>query len=109
MSIRTGGGYVAHLAAESFKRASFRFRGFLFAILGWRGGFQGIEQARGNRGYLIDGCPEGPLIGLRWVVYATNFSDKLQRSGMNFLGSHRRIEVEERPDIPAHFGGRLVP
>jgi hypothetical protein len=39
--------------------------------------------------------------GFGWFVKATNFSDKLQRSGSNLFRRNRRIKIEERSDISA--------
>jgi hypothetical protein len=35
-------------------------------------------------------------------IESAHLADELKRSRADFLGCHRRIEMVERPDIPAH-------
>src|SRR5664280_101789 len=75
---------------------------FLFAILGHSSGFERAEKASRNTGDFFDGSVEGCFVWLRRLVEAADLSDKLEGSGLNFLLSDRRVEVEEDFDVPAH-------
>jgi hypothetical protein len=88
---------------ESFGSARFGLRRFFFAILGRSGGFERTEKTGRDAGYFIHCGLERGLIRLRWFGESTDFSHELQRGSLNFLGSNRGIEVEERFDISAHL------
>jgi hypothetical protein len=88
--------------AESLGGASFRFRGFFFAVPRRSVGFQRMEKARCDVGNLIDCSQECGFVGIRRFVKTADLSHELERSGSNLLGRDRRIEVEKDLDIPAH-------
>jgi len=62
-----------------------------------------MNKTRSDCSDLIDGGQKRIFIGFGWFVKATNFPDKLQRSGSNLFRRNRRIKIEERSDISAHF------
>jgi len=41
-------------------------------------------------------------------VEAGDFADELELGGADFLGSDRRIKVEERSDVSAHDGKKVA-
>lgn len=89
-------------SAESVRRASLCFGGLFLSILRRGAGGEGIQQSSGNRGNLIDRRHEGGFVRFRRSVKSAYLSHELERSRANLLGRGGRIEVEERPDIPAH-------
>lgn len=62
-----------------------------------------MNKTRSDCGDLIDGGRERILIRFGWFVKAADFSDELQRSRANFFRCNRRIKIEKRSDISAHF------
>jgi hypothetical protein len=80
----------------------------LFAIFGWRAGFERVNQASGNSGYIVDGREECGFICERRFGEAADFSDELERSRANLFGIDRRIKIEKRFDVPAHFALHLL-
>jgi len=90
------------LACEALGGAGFGFGGFLIAIFGRGGGFEGLEELEGYRGDLVDGVLEGGFIGFGRLVEAGDFADELERGGADFVGSDRRVEVIKSFDVAAH-------
>jgi hypothetical protein len=97
------GGRKRALAGEALGGAGFGFGRFLFAILGRGAGFEGPEEADGDGGDFVDGRLEGCFVRLGWLVEAGDFSDELERSRADFVIGDRRIEIEERFYISAHW------
>jgi hypothetical protein len=87
---------------EALCGTCFGFRGFLFAILGRRGRFERTQEAIGDGGNLVNGRLESLLIRFGRLIEARDFSNKLERSGVDFFISDRRIEIEEGSYISAH-------
>ena len=73
-----------------------------------RGGFQGVEQARGGASDLVDGSLEGGLVGFRGFVESSDFPDELQGSGAHLFRGDRRVEIEKRLDVAAQFQSSVV-
>ena len=90
---------------KSCRSPRFGFGRFFLAISPRRTRFKRLNQPRRRLRDFVDGRLEGSFIGLRRFVEATDLSNKLQRRGLHFLGRHRRIKVEKRSDVPAHFLG----
>jgi hypothetical protein len=98
---------LAGSIAEPGRGASFCFAGLLLAILGWRAGFERVNQASGNSGNIVDGREERGFICEGRLGEAANFPDELERSRANLFGSDWRIKIEKRSDVPAHFALHL--
>jgi hypothetical protein len=62
-----------------------------------------MNKTRSDCGDLIDGGQKRIFIRFGWLVKAADFSNKLQRSGLNLFRRNRRIKIEQRSDISAHF------
>jgi len=92
--------------AESLGGPSFCLGGLFFSILRWRVCFERTEQTSRDVGDFIDGSLERVFVGLRRFVKAADFSDELERSSADLVGSDGWIEVEEGLDIPAHRTSR---
>ncbi|HKW24675.1 MAG TPA: hypothetical protein VJN48_02760 [Terriglobales bacterium] len=82
--------------------ASLGFGGLFFPVPGRSARLQQMEQASGSCGDLIHGRQESRFIGLRRLVEARNFSDKLKGSAANLLLGNRRVKVEKYSDVSAH-------
>jgi hypothetical protein len=93
---------LAPLRPEPVGGASFRPRRLFVSILRRRRRFERTEKASGDAGDFIDGSQERRFIGLRRLVKTADLSHELKRSRSNLFVTDRRIEVEERFDIPAH-------
>src|SRR5215472_827113 len=89
-------------SAISFGGTELGFGGFLFAVLGRRGGFEGEQQAGGDGGDVVDGGEEGGLVGFRGLGEAADLANELERGRANFIRGDRGIEVEKRADVAAH-------
>src|SRR5271155_2157074 len=72
-------------SGESFCGAGLRFRGFFFAVLGRRDGFERAQEPGGDCGYFIDGDEESLFVGLRRLVEAADLAHELQRGGADFF------------------------
>jgi hypothetical protein len=88
---------------ESLDGASLRSCGFLVSILGWCICLERAKQTgRGTR-YLVDGSVERRFVCFGRLGETADLSHELKRSRPNILGAHRRLEIEERLYISAHF------
>jgi hypothetical protein len=92
---------------ESFDGASLCPHGFFEPILGWRIRFERAQQTGRSTSYLIYSSIEGDFVCFGRLVETADFSDELKRSGANLFGSDRRIKIEKRSDVPAHFALHL--
>ena len=61
-----------------------------------------MEEISRDPGDGIDCGQERGFIRLRRFVKPADFSHELERSSPNLIGIDRRLEVEERLDVPAH-------
>src|SRR5580700_10130167 len=82
-------------SAESLCRASLRFCGLFVSIFRRCVGFERTQKPGRDFGDLIYGCQKRAFVWLRRFVKTAYFSNELERSRSNFLGSYGRIEVEE--------------
>src|SRR5438105_2094273 len=64
------------------------------------------QQATGGFRNFLDGTLERRFVGLRGLVEAGKLAHELQRRGMDFILTRRRIEINQRLDVAAH---RLSP
>src|ERR1035441_2699171 len=94
MSVRSG--------SKSLCGTGLCLRSLVRAVLGRSSGFERAEKASRNAGDFIDGSVEGRFVWLRRLVEAADLSDKLERGGLNFFLSDRRVKVEEGFDVSAH-------
>ena len=92
-----------HLVGESGQVSRSGFRGLFFPAFGRGAGLKRMHQPRRGGRNFIDGRLERRFIRFRWFVEAADFSYELQRSRANFFRCNRRIKIEERSDISAHF------
>lgn len=90
------------VVAESFCGASFRLGRFFVTASRRSAGFQRVQEPGGDGCNLIDRGQKCAFICLGRFVKAADLSHELQRSGSNFIGRNRWIEIEENLDIPAH-------
>jgi hypothetical protein len=67
------------------------------------GGALVSREAGRNGGDFVDGRLEGFFVRLGGLVEAGDFSDELERSRADFVIGDRRIEIEERSYISAHW------
>ena len=88
--------------AEALSGAGFGLGFFFFAVLGWGGGLERIEEAGADGCNFVDGCVEGFFVCFRGLVEAADLPDELQRSVANLRVGHGWIEVEEVFDVSAH-------
>jgi MutS-like protein len=102
---RGGGGPCAEptgLRPEPLGCAGFRLCGFLFAISRRSIGLERAEKMDRDSGNVIDGSQEQGFVRLRRLVEPGDLAHVLQRRGPRLLLGHRRIEVEQGLDVPAH-------
>jgi len=57
---------------------------------------------------VVDGRIEGGLVRLRGLVEAADLPHELQRGVMDLVLGDWRLEVEQRPDVPAHANSPTV-
>jgi hypothetical protein len=62
-----------------------------------------VNEASGNGGDIVDGREECGFVCDRRFCEAADFPDELERSRTNLFGSNRRIKIEKRSDVPAHW------
>src|SRR5205085_2655617 len=86
----------------SFTRAHSGLRRLDLAISRRRTGGQRVHKTPGHLTRLVYRPVERLLVGLRRHRESTDLPDKLQRRGANLLVCGGRLEIEERPDVPAH-------
>jgi len=91
------------LCAESFRGPGPGFGGFLFAVLGRRGGFQRAEQPVCSGGYFVNRNQERCFIGLRRFVKTGDLPYELERRSLDFPGGDWRVKVKKRLDVSAHL------
>lgn len=76
---------------------------FFFAIPGWRGGLERLEQSLRACGDFVDRCIERGFVRARWLIESGDLSYELERCIPNFIGCDRRVEVEQVLYISAHI------
>jgi hypothetical protein len=64
--------------------------------------FERPQKTRRDGGNVIDRGQERAFVRSGWLIKTADFSYELKRSGPNFLGGYRRIEVEKCFDVSAH-------
>ena len=101
--LRLSAASCGSLRAEALRRPHLCSRGPLGTIP--RGGRcdERINQSPGNVGNVIDRAIEGCLIGVRRLRETRELAHELDRRRANFFVCGRRVEVEERSNIPAHI------
>src|SRR5579859_1539660 len=93
-------------SAEARGGAGASFGGFGFAVAMGCNGLQGMEQARGGAGDLVNGGIESSFVGFGGMVETGDFADELEGSGADFFGSDWGIEIKEGFDVAAHGASR---
>src|SRR5580692_3632628 len=93
---------LANSSAESFGCSSFQLRHLFFAIPRLCVGFERMEKATHNISDLVNGGLKRGFVSLRRFVKTADLSDKLERSGSDFVIRYRWIKVEEGFYISAH-------
>lgn len=89
--------------SKSFLSACAGLGSFFFAVPGWRGGLERLEQSLRAGGNFIDRCIERGFVRARWLVESGDLSHELERCIPDFIGCDRRVEVEQVLYISAHL------
>src|SRR5262249_7931262 len=88
--------------SEPFRRARARLGAFFLAVPRCGARLERREQLTGDPGDRLDGVVEDRLVHLRRLVEPADLADELQRRVANLLLRHRRLEIEEVSNVPAH-------
>jgi hypothetical protein len=95
--------YFPKGSTEPQTRAFFCLLSLNFAIARGRMRVKRSQKTpRGGR-HLLDREIEGSRISLRRLVEARQLAHELQRGSVDFLIRRRRLEIEQRLDVSAHF------
>src|ERR1700687_2265298 len=79
---------------ESLLGSCLRFRGLFFSILWRRVGFERLEKAHRDRGYLVDCRQKRCFVGLGRLIKPADLPHELKGGSANLFLGYRRIEVE---------------
>src|SRR5271169_6024543 len=66
-------------------------------------GVQRGQEATGDFRDLLDRAVERHFVGLRRLVETGKLSHELQRRGLDLMLGRRRLEIEQRLDVAAHY------
>src|SRR5581483_10392859 len=89
-------------APEAGRGARPPARRLALAVARGRGGHERAEQPSGGAGDLLDRPPERGGVRRRRLLHPAELADVLDGGGVDLLGRRGRLEVVERPDVPAH-------
>src|SRR5215216_7180972 len=89
-------------AAEAKRRASLGFGGLFVAIFWWRVGLERVHQASGHRCDFLHGLIEGDQDATARFTLIADLAYVLEGGGEHLLIGGRRLEVEQRANVPAH-------
>src|ERR1700685_740036 len=93
----------AETLAEAQPRTLLGLLGLRCAVARRRVGMQRSQQPMRGSGSFLDRTLEGSFIGLRRLVEAGQLAHELQGGGVDFVIRRRRLKVEQRLDVSAHF------
>src|SRR5262249_39686399 len=82
--------------------ASFRLGGFFFAVLRRGVRLERIDELARDGEDALDGFVEHVRVLAARFAGAAHFADELQRRRAALVVGRRRLEVEQRADVPAH-------
>lgn len=96
----------ARLAAPSLAESNPRAFACLLCLnraISWRRNrLKRVDQHPGDLRNITHGLVKSRFIGMRGLVEAAYFTDKLKRSGVDFRLRGGRLEIEKRSNIPTH-------
>jgi hypothetical protein len=93
----------AELPGKSFRRPGFCLSRFLISVFRRSIRFQRTEQLDRDGRNVTDRTQEQRFIRFGWFVEACDFPHELQCRRPSFFLGNRRIEVEQRFDVSAHW------
>jgi hypothetical protein len=99
---RDGLGGRSTLRTKPDRRPGPRPRCLGFAIAGWCGRHESVQQLVRCRGYLFDGAVKSRLVGFRGPRKTAQLADELERRSSDLLVRRRRLEVVQCLDVTTH-------